>query len=513
MAKPKFELKCQKDSYDTVYFSIKNVSSVPVSNIHLESFDLIYLDKHRDNVLLFNNVFPTSLSSNQEVQFKYDHKYLRNRPATAFAFEMSFTFEDDDDTKYFCKASKNVQNMYDAQYAQGGWETEVFVNAQEMLEESDNKTSNETDDGQDLILLVDKIKSTLLSIATGGSVNDSEYKMMREEIISIPGIKQYVPRMIIINRNPLEFFRHMQSLSDTYKGRRQIIDNEFEKLYEVIEFGNINDEGIEIKQYEKCERLGRGGFGEVFRYHNVFLDMDFAVKIYDPSFASNDLRIEGEKRFFREAKMLFQLMHPNIVRIFDVGRISGKPFIRMEYIKGETLQKYRERLGLLSFATAGNLMKQILSGLQYAHNQGIVHRDLKPTNIMVCTDETKPHCVIIDFGISAFLDTSDHTKLTRTGEQIAGGLFIDPLLDSNPQMRDVRCDVYSAGAIMYYLLCGRSPVGGNAEMYLKQNNNTLSDGQISVVMKSISMDIDDRYQDCNSFSEAIKNEQNKGIIG
>lgn len=510
MAKPKFELKCQKDSYGTVSFTIKNVSLVPVSSMRLETFELVLCDQQRENILLVNNSFPTSLWANQEVEFKYDHKYLRKRPIIAFVFEMVFTFEDDNDNEYYCKASKNVEKMNDEQYAQGIWETEVSTIEQDIKNYDDN-ASGRTNNGLNLISVVDRIKNAFLSIATGDSISDDEYKKMRDEIINIPGIKQYLPRMIIVNRNPLDYFRYMQSLSDTYKGRRQIIDKEFERLYEIIEFGNENEERNEIKQYEKCESLGRGGFGEVFRYHNVFLDMDFAVKIYDPLFASDNLRIEGEKRFFREAKMLFQLAHPNIVKIFDVGRVEGKPFIRMEYIKGDSLQKYQKESGFLSFASAGNIVRQVLSGLQHAHNQGIVHRDLKPTNIMICSKGTKLHCVVIDFGISAFLDTSNHTKLTRTGEQIAGGLFIDPLLDSNPQMRDVRSDVYSAGAIMYSLLCGRPPVGGNAEMYMKQTNNTLTPEQISVVMKSISMDINERYQDCDAFSEAIKKEQGEGI--
>lgn len=100
-------------------------------------------------------------------------------------------------------------------------------------------------------------------------------------------------------------------------------------------------------------------------------------------FASEEDRIEGEKRFFREARMLFQLKHENIVRIYDVGRIKGRPFIKIEFVEGETLDKVQQRFSNLPFANAGRAVCQILSGLQHAHDQGIIHRDLKPTNIMV----------------------------------------------------------------------------------------------------------------------------------
>lgn len=267
---------------------------------------------------------------------------------------------------------------------------------------------------------------------------------------------------------------------------------------EVFPFQELHELG------EQSELLGRGGFGEVYRYRHPIVDIDFAVKIFNPVFASEDDQIEGEKRFFREAKMLFRLNHPNIVRIYDVGRFNGKPFMKIELINGKTLESIRTEYGNFSFRNAVSAVEQILNGLQYAHNNGIIHRDLKPSNIMVETTSSKWICKIIDFGISAFMDTEGYSKLTRTGEHIAGGNYIDPLLQENPSLRDARSDVYSVGAIMYYLLCGHPPVGGDVKRILRESNTALTDKQTEAILKSLSLDINERYSSCDEMKKEIK---------
>lgn len=258
-----------------------------------------------------------------------------------------------------------------------------------------------------------------------------------------------------------------------------------------------------LTEYDQCELLGRGGFGEVYRYHNNNLDMDFAVKIYNPWFVSDDEREAGEKRFFREAKMLFNLNHPNIVRIYDAGRIKGNPFIRMEFVDGCDLMEFREQYGNFRPNDALRATRQILNGLSCAHNTGVIHRDLKPTNIVVDKSNNKYRCVIIDFGISAFMETEGYTRLTKTGEHIAGGQYIDPRLIENPQLRDLRSDIYSTGAILYYLLCGRAPVGSDIENYLKLTNPAVDSKVLTIIRKSLSSELENRYHSCDQFIEAI----------
>lgn len=256
---------------------------------------------------------------------------------------------------------------------------------------------------------------------------------------------------------------------------------------------------------EKAELLGMGGFGEVYKYRHPLIELDFAVKFLNPSFLTGEARATSEKRFFREAKMLFQLNHPNIVRIYDVGIYNGKPFIKMELINGMTLDKIQQKYNQLPFLNAGRAIIQILSGLQHAHNQRIIHRDLKPSNIMADTRLNEWMFKIIDFGVSAFMDVDGHTKITKTGNHVAGGKFIAPELSETPELRDIRSDIYSVGAILYFLLCGQAPTV-EAEKHLRKSNDKLTDKQIALVMKALSTDIASRYSSCDEMRETMEEE-------
>ncbi|SEH74188.1 serine/threonine protein kinase [Ruminococcus flavefaciens] len=363
---------------------------------------------------------------------------------------------------------------------------------------------------EEVLSLIDNFRSVLISQATDEyGQSDKDYKPMREALIAIPEIKDHIPQFIISNRNASSFFRYMQGQSGTYKGRIKIINDEMSKLSAFIEFESVEDPFSGIKQYKKCESIGNGGFGEVFRYHNECLDMDFAVKIYSPLFKSEEEMVEGEKRFFREAKMLFSLNNENIVRIYDAGRTDGKPFIRMEFIKGESLKDYINENGFQDTNFVKKAIIQILNGLNCAHIAKIIHRDLKPSNIMIIPIEDdslseKYRYKIIDFGISAFMESEEYTKLTRTGETIAGGHCIDPLLTSNPKLRDIRSDIYSVGAIMYFMLCGREPCGSDIIETLHKINPNVPVELDEIINKSLSSDIEKRYTSCSDFIEAIQ---------
>lgn len=351
--------------------------------------------------------------------------------------------------------------------------------------------------------MLDEYKIGLLSKATDGTIDNNFYMQSRNSLLENVNIKDLIPKYIKNCRTADEFRRYMQSESDSYAERRKIISDSINSLIEYIEehFNEENDPFLQIKQYKIVEEIGSGGFGRVFKYHNDCLDMDFAVKIYSPIFISSDEQYNGEKRFFREAKMLFQLNHMNIVKIYDAGRLPEGPFIRMEYINGYDLNALQKERGILSFEDSKNVINPILNGLAYAHTKGIIHRDLKPSNVVFST--TEKIFKIIDFGVSAFLDTDNNTKLTKTGETVAGGNYIDPLLQENPKLRDLRSDIYSIGAIWYWLLCGVSPHGGDMELHLRQANSNLSDRQIDIVMKCLAGNLENRYKNCEELLEII----------
>ena len=353
-----------------------------------------------------------------------------------------------------------------------------------------------------LIELIDAFKSGLLSKATSGDMDENDYKQYRDRLLEDPQLSDYVPPFIKSNRTAQDFRRYMQALEQHYVDRRSIINQQMDRLLEFVESNYENDSFMSISEYRQLERIGNGGYGSVYRYHNDVLDMDFAVKIYEPVFVSPEEQAEGEKRFFREAKMMFGFTSNYIAQIYDAGRINGKPYIRMELIKGYDLVTFHEKEGNLSFQRSAIVILHILTGLKNAHKHNVIHRDLKPSNIMF--SEKDKLFKIIDFGVSAFLDTDNHTKLTKTGEHIAGGIYIDPLLQENPKLRDPRIDIYSVGAIWYYLLCGRAPSGSDMKEYLKKANEELLPEQIDIVMKCLSGNIDERFASCEELYDLIK---------
>lgn len=358
---------------------------------------------------------------------------------------------------------------------------------------------------ESLVNLIDEFKSGLIEKATNGNIDEAEYKRCRDILMKQEEFKAHIPDFIKNNRTAKEFRYHMQGLYDHYSERRNIIVSQMNELAEQakqLEKISNSDIFMEIQKYKRLEELGNGGFGTVYRYHNDCLDMDFAVKIYNPVFVSEDDKIEGERRFFREAKIMFHLNSVNIARIYDAGRVENKPYIRMELIDGYNLNKLYEQEGNMDFNRSSEVILNILSGLKIAHDHGIIHRDLKPSNVMFSKHEKV--FKIIDFGVSAFLDLNNHTNLTKTGEQIASGLYMDPLLQDNPKLRDFRVDIYSVGAIWYFLLCGRAPSGSDMRDYLKQCNDKLKDWEIDLVMKCLSGNIDDRFKTCKELSDNIK---------
>lgn len=346
-----------------------------------------------------------------------------------------------------------------------------------------------------LLIAATRLKQGLLAKATDGEYSDNDFQNDLAVLSADQHIEKILPISVRTNRSTADFRRDMQAKFAHYADRRAYITSELKPIFEYLD--SIKD-GIDSFTYDPLvydigERLGNGGFGTVYKYHHKLLDMDFAIKLFEPVFVSNQENIEGEKRFFREAKILFGLNHENIVRVYDIGRANGQPFIRMEYVDGYTLQDFISKYGTVSFDRSVKPIAALLSGLSYAHNAGIIHRDLKPTNFMVTKDGKFK---IIDFGISAFLEVENHTKLTKTGEQVTGGAYTDPKLIDNPKLRDIRSDIYSVGAIWYYLLAGRSPIGGDVQKVLIQSGN-VTELQCSIVLKCLSNDPDERFQTCD----------------
>lgn len=202
-------------------------------------------------------------------------------------------------------------------------------------------------------------------------------------------------------------------------------------------------------KYEIIGELGQGGMGVVYKARDPVIGRMVALKTLTAEvLADPDLL----KRFYREAQSAGSLQHPNIVTIYDMGESEGRPYIAMEYVEGESLQKVIARRPSLPLALKLKIITQFCQGLDHAHKHGVIHRDVKPGNILVKSDGVVK---VVDFGIAHL----DSTTLTKTG------VFMGTVNYSSPEQlndghADVRSDLWSVAVVMYELLAYRKPFEG-----------------------------------------------------
>lgn len=200
--------------------------------------------------------------------------------------------------------------------------------------------------------------------------------------------------------------------------------------------------------------VGRGGMGEVYRARDLELGEDVALKTILPARAQDPRLLT---RFRREVQLARQVTHPNICRIYDVGRDSTKAdliFLTMEFLEGEPLSRRlrRERLGL---PQSLDILQQMADGLDALHAKGIVHRDLKPGNVLLVQDASGTRAVISDFGLARALE-SNEDDLSASGAVIGTPEYMAPEQVMGETVTP-RMDVYAFGLIMFELVTGRRP--------------------------------------------------------
>lgn len=259
-----------------------------------------------------------------------------------------------------------------------------------------------------------------------------------------------------------------------------------------------------IGRYRVLEPLGVGGMSRVYLCEHATMGHLVAMKLLPIQQNSDPSLVE---RFFREARAVAALNHPNVVRAHDVAEEAGKfHYLVMDYVDGVNLHDLVQRHGALSAERAAHYIAQAAEGLQHVHEAGLIHRDVKPGNLLLDRTGTVK---VLDLGLARFQEPETGPSITQRYDDkaiLGTADFLSPEQAIQSSDVDIRSDVYSLGATMYYLLAGRPPFpGDNVTQKLLAHQMKppeplanlrpdLPAGLIAVVDRMMAKKPEDRYQ-------------------
>jgi eukaryotic-like serine/threonine-protein kinase len=263
-------------------------------------------------------------------------------------------------------------------------------------------------------------------------------------------------------------------------------------------------------RYKVINSIGGGGMANVYLARDMILDRDVAVKVLRPDFSDDEDFI---RRFHREAQAATSLNHPNIVSIYDVGEEDNIFYIVMEYIDGTTLKQYIQRHGPLSNEEVVNIMIQLTSALEHAHDNHIVHRDIKPHNILI---DENGIVKVTDFGIAVALSS---TNITQTNSFLGSVHYLSPE-QARGGMATKKSDIYSLGIVLFELITGRLPFFGESAVSIalkhlqndtpspKRWNPDVPQSIENIILKSTAKDPFHRYDTVDAMEDDLRTSLN-----
>jgi len=265
-----------------------------------------------------------------------------------------------------------------------------------------------------------------------------------------------------------------------------------------------------LGRYDLIRVLGKGAMGLVYEERDPNLDRRVAIKTIKVENLSDEAAAEYEVRFRTEARSAARLQHPNIVSVYDSDRDGDIAFLVMEFVQGDDLKHHLDKGEVYTLKQTLSIMADLLSALDYAHQEKIVHRDIKPANLLV---QASGSIKLADFGVARIQDSGD---ATRTQGSIVGTLkYMSPeQLEGRPI--DARADLFAAGVVLYQLLTSQRPFDGDTDFAVIQKivnhtpaaatfyNPKLPPAIDAVVAKALAKSRDMRYATALDFSTALQ---------
>lgn len=216
---------------------------------------------------------------------------------------------------------------------------------------------------------------------------------------------------------------------------------------------------MKLGQYTLEAKIGEGGMGAVYRASHAMMRRPTAIKLLSATSAS----VDGLARFEREVQETARLTHANTITIFDYGRTpAGVFYYVMELLDGATAKAIVGLAGPMPAARVVHILKGVCGSLEEAHGVGLMHRDVKPANIVLCSQGGRPDVPkLLDFGLVKQIEGGDDVELTMAGAVAGTPAVMAPETISRPEDVDARTDLYSLGAVGYFLLTGRNVFEGS----------------------------------------------------
>jgi serine/threonine-protein kinase len=262
-----------------------------------------------------------------------------------------------------------------------------------------------------------------------------------------------------------------------------------------------------IGKYEIQDVLGKGAMGIVYKGYDRVIARSVAIKVIAKASLDAAEIQHVTERFRHEAQAVGRLVHPRIVQIYDYGEDDEIAYIVMELVNGKTLHEHLSQEVSYEIREVGEIIRQVLDGIGYAHSEGVVHRDLKLSNILINSDG---RIKISDFGIARI----ESSNLTQVGDVLGTPYCMAPEQFLGQDVNAL-ADLYSIGVIAYELLTGIKPFSGNAAAVMQQVlnkrpadpsklNSRLSPLMDTVLQKALAKRREERFQTAREFSDAFR---------